>query len=93
MSSWYNYGQGCYCRGSDGMARSSTRRERRAPGTAPNVVLLETQKQNFKWFGWKTPAALSFRWQYASDAKEESLESYLSAIEEFQGLVQIGLPR
>ena len=55
--------------------------------------VLETQKQNFKWFGWKTPAALSFRWQYASDAKEESLESYLGAIEEFQGLVQIGLPR
>ena len=71
------------------MARSSTRRERRAPGTAPNVVLLETQKQNFKWFGWKTPAALSFRWQYASDAKEESLESYLGGI----GIIGAWRPR
>ena len=55
--------------------------------------VLKTQKQNFKWFGWKTPAALSFRWQYTRNAEEESLESYLGAIEEFQGLVQIGLPR
>jgi hypothetical protein len=55
--------------------------------------VLNTQKQNFKWFGWKTPAALSFNWQYTRDAQEESPESYLGAIEEFGALLQIGLPR
>ena len=55
--------------------------------------VLKTQKQNFKWFGWKTPAALSFTWQYTRDAEEESPESYLGAIEEFEALLQIGLRR
>jgi hypothetical protein len=55
--------------------------------------VLKTQKQNFKWFGWKTPAALSFAWQYTSDADDESPESYLGAIEEFGTLVQIRLSR
>ena len=55
--------------------------------------VLKTQKQNFKWFGWKTPAALSFNWQYTRNAHEESPESYLCAIEEFGALLQIGLPR
>jgi hypothetical protein len=55
--------------------------------------ILKTQKQNFKWFGWKTPAALSFNWQYTGDAEEESLASYLGAIAEFEALPQIGLPR
>ena len=55
--------------------------------------VLETQKQNFKWFGWKTPAALSFHWQYTRDAEEESPASYRGAIEEFGELLQIGLPR
>ena len=55
--------------------------------------VLNTQKQNFKWFGWKTPAALSFNWQYTKDAEEESPESYLDAIEEFGALLQVGLPR
>jgi len=55
--------------------------------------VLKTQKQNFKWFGWKTPAALSFNWQYTRNANEESPESYLCAIEEFGALLQIGLPR
>jgi hypothetical protein len=55
--------------------------------------VLKTQKQNFKWFGWKTPAALSFNWQYTTDAEEESPESYLGAIEEFGALLQIELPR
>jgi hypothetical protein len=53
--------------------------------------VLKIQKQNFKWFGWKTPAALSFNWQYTKDAEEESPESYLGAIEEFGALLQIGL--
>jgi hypothetical protein len=46
-------------------------------------AVLKTQKQNFKWFGWKTPAALSFAWQYTRDAEEESPESYFGAVEEF----------
>jgi hypothetical protein len=50
--------------------------------------VLKTQKQNFKWFGWKTPAALSFSWQYARNAEEESLESYLGAVEEFGALLR-----
>ena len=55
--------------------------------------ILNTQKQNFRWFGWKTPAALSFIWQYTQDAEEESPESYLDAIEEFRALLKTGLPR
>ena len=55
--------------------------------------VLQTQKQNFEWFGWKTPAALSFNWQYTRYAEEESPESYLDAIEEFGALLQVGLPR
>jgi hypothetical protein len=58
-----------------------------------DAQVLKTQKQNFKWFGWKTPAALSFNWQYTRDAEEESPESYLRAIDEFGALLQIGLPR
>ena len=55
--------------------------------------VLTTQKQNFKWFGWKTPSALSFNWQYTTDAEEESPESYLDAIEKFEVLLQVGLPQ
>jgi len=55
--------------------------------------VLKTQRQNFRWFGWKTPAALSFKWQYTRDAEEESPESYLGAIEEFGALLQTGFPR
>jgi hypothetical protein len=55
--------------------------------------VLKTQRQNFRWFGWKTPAALSFNWQYTGDAEEESPESYFAAIEEFGALLQIGLLR
>ena len=55
--------------------------------------VLETQKQNFRWFGWKTPASLSFAWQYAEDADDESPASYLGAIREFGTLPRTGLPR
>jgi multimeric flavodoxin WrbA len=54
--------------------------------------VLETQKQNFKWFGWKTPQALSFKWQYTKDAKEESSESYLGALKEFKALLKAEFP-
>ena len=50
-------------------------------------AVLKTQRQNFKWFGWKTPAPLSFYWQYTRDAEDESPESYLGAIEEFKALL------
>jgi multimeric flavodoxin WrbA len=50
--------------------------------------VLKTQKQNFTWFGWKTPTALSFVWQYARDADEESPESYLGAVQEFAALLK-----
>lgn len=58
-----------------------------------DAQVLKAQKQNFKWFGWKTPAALSFNWQYTQDAEEESLDSYFAASEEFGALLQTGLPR
>ena len=45
---------------------------------------LETQRRNFEWFGWKTPEALSFAWQYTDDEDEESPQSYLGAAEEFR---------
>ena len=54
--------------------------------------VLKIQKLNFKWFGWRTPAALSFNWQYTSDADEESPDSYLGAVEEFGALLRSGLP-
>jgi hypothetical protein len=55
--------------------------------------VLETQKKNFKWFGWKTPAALSFAWQYTNDPEEESPASYRGAIHEFGALLKTGLLR
>ena len=55
--------------------------------------VLTTQMKNFEWFGWKTPDALSFKWQYTKDATDESLESYCDAIEDFGELVQIGVRR
>jgi len=53
-----------------------------------DAQVLETQKQNFRWFGWQTPPALSFNWQYSKDADEESPESYLAAIEHFQAVLE-----
>jgi len=52
-----------------------------------DAQVLKTQRQNYEWFGWKTPAALSFYWQYTRDAEDESPESYLGAIEEFKALL------
>lgn len=53
-----------------------------------DAAVLKTQRQNFSWFGWKTPAALSFYWQYTRSAEDESPESYLRAIDEFQALLR-----
>jgi hypothetical protein len=55
--------------------------------------VLKTQKQNFEWFGWKAPEALSFNWQYTKDADEESPQSYSDAVAEFGVLLQLALPR
>ena len=55
--------------------------------------VLKTQKQNFEWFGWKTPEALSFNWQYTKDADDESPKSYSDAVAEFAVLLQLALPR
>jgi multimeric flavodoxin WrbA len=58
-----------------------------------DAAVLKTQRQNFKWFGWKTPEPLSFYWQFTRDADDESPESYLGAIAEFKALLRTGLPR
>jgi len=54
--------------------------------------VLKTQKQNFKWFGWKVPDELSFCWQYTKNAEDESAESYCDAAKEFEKLLQVALP-
>ena len=45
--------------------------------------VMETQKQNYRWFKFKTPAALSFNWQATQDATEESPRSYKQTVREF----------
>lgn len=45
--------------------------------------VLETQKQNYRWFGFKVPDELSFNWQYTQDPEEESLASYMEAQSRF----------
>ena len=54
--------------------------------------VLETQMQNFRWFGFQVPNELSFNWQYTGDAEDESQKSYDDALKEFDALVQIALP-
>ena len=58
-----------------------------------DAQVLKTQRQNFKWFGWRTPASLSFYWQYTRDAEDESPESYVGAVEEFGALMKTDLSR
>jgi hypothetical protein len=53
-----------------------------------DAQVLKTQKKNFEWFGWKTPDALSFNWQYTKDEEEESPESYVDAAKQFEGLLR-----
>jgi hypothetical protein len=50
--------------------------------------VLETQRQNFAWFDWESPDALSFYWQYTENAEDESSRSYLAAIHEFAALMR-----
>lgn len=39
-------------------------------------VVVKTQQQTLKFFGFNAPDALSFHWQYESNAKDESKEGY-----------------
>ena len=57
-----------------------------------DAQILKTQRQNFEWFGWKTPEPLSFYWQFTRSAEDESPESYLGAVEEFDALMKTELP-
>ena len=52
-----------------------------------DAQVLAVQKQNFEWFGWKTPEALSFRWQYTEDEEVESPASYRDAAERFEEIL------
>jgi hypothetical protein len=39
-------------------------------------TVVDTQKQVLKFFGFKVPDALSFCWQYTTNAKDESKDGY-----------------
>jgi hypothetical protein len=54
--------------------------------------IVETQKQNFRWFGFQVPDELSFNWQYTDDPEEESLASYMDARRQFEDIIQIEEP-
>jgi multimeric flavodoxin WrbA len=46
--------------------------------------VIDTQKQVFKFFGFKVPDVLSFNWQYLNDPKDESQNSYKKAPSAFE---------
>lgn len=45
--------------------------------------VMETQKQVYKFYGFKVPDELSFYWQYTQDVLDETQESYKEAPKEF----------
>lgn len=45
--------------------------------------VMETQKQVYKFYGFKVPDELSFYWQYTQDVQDETQESYKEAPKEF----------
>lgn len=47
-------------------------------------TVLNTQKQVFKFYGFQVPDALSFNWQYTSDAADEKQSSYKNAVKVFR---------
>lgn len=51
--------------------------------------VLETQQQNYRWFGFQVPDELSFHWQYTDDEEKESAASYIAAKEGFDGVLRI----
>jgi hypothetical protein len=50
--------------------------------------VLRTQRQNFVWFGWRAPEALSFAWQFTSHPDVETLASYERAATEFASVLR-----
>lgn len=53
--------------------------------------VLETQKNVLKFFGFKVPDSLSFNWQYLTDPKDESQESYKKAPSAFEEAFDVKL--
>jgi multimeric flavodoxin WrbA len=51
--------------------------------------VLNTEKQVFKFFGFKVPEDLSFNWQYTSDEDLETLDSYKNSIRTFKKLFEL----
>lgn len=45
--------------------------------------VVDVQKDVYKFYGFKVPSELSFNWQYTTDVKDESKESYLDAPKKF----------
>ncbi len=50
-------------------------------------VVLDTQKQVLRYFGFKVPDVLSWNWQFTKDAEDESKQSYSEAWPEFKSTV------
>lgn len=46
--------------------------------------VLETQKEVYRFYGFKVPSELSFNWQYTQDADDETQESYQKAPKAFE---------
>ena len=46
--------------------------------------VMQTQRQVFEMFGFKSPADLSMYWQFTDDAMDESKKSYKQAVSQFQ---------
>lgn len=45
--------------------------------------VINTQKQVLSFYGFKVPESLSWNWQASKDSEEESNESYIEGVEEF----------
>lgn len=55
--------------------------------------VLETQKNVLKFFGFNVPDQLSFNWQYLSDPKDESQNSYKKAPSAFEEAFDVKLKK
>jgi hypothetical protein len=53
--------------------------------------VIDTQKQVLKFFGFKVPDVLSFNWQYLTDPKDESQNSYKKAPSAFEDAFDVKL--
>ena len=54
-------------------------------------TVIDTQKQVLKFFGFKVPDVLSFNWQYLTDPKDESQNSYKKAPSAFEDAFDVKL--